>query len=93
MSAGVKRLPLYLATIVVCYFLAWTTSYLCVNGPDFRYYFEYLWLFWKEGGLERPAFTGVVSILLTIPLSTFAVWFIRHRLKRDDSGQTERGAN
>lgn len=37
MAAGVKRLPLYLATIVVCYFVAWTASYLLVNGPDFSF--------------------------------------------------------
>lgn len=84
MTADIKRLPLYFATIVVCYFVAWTVSYLLVNGPDFSFYFEYLRLFWKGGGLERPAFTGIVSILLAIPLSAFANWFIRRRVKRDE---------
>jgi peptidoglycan/LPS O-acetylase OafA/YrhL len=82
MTAFFKRFPLYLAAIGVCYFAAWTASYLFMNGPDFRFYFGYLRLFWTGGGMERPALTGGVSIALTIPFSALAVWLIRRRLKR-----------
>jgi hypothetical protein len=70
MKNTVKRL----AILIACYFVAWTLAYIGINGPDFSHYFDYLVLFWTRGGLERPALTGMVSIVLVIPLAAGVFW-------------------
>jgi hypothetical protein len=82
MSTGAKHVPIYLGTIVVCYFVAWTVAFLFLNGPDFAFYFEYLGYFWKSGGGERPMLTGMFSIALTIPLAMLAIWILRRGVKK-----------
>lgn len=84
-----KHLPIYLATIVACYFIAWTVAFLLLNGSDFAFYFEYLRYFWKDGGGERPMLTGMFSIVLTIPLSLAAIWLIR----RSSNGEAKKEPN
>jgi hypothetical protein len=81
MTARAKHAPIYLAAIVVCYFVAWTGAFVFLNGADFAFYFEYLEYFWRNGGAERPAFTGMISIVLFIPLALTAIWLFRKFLK------------
>jgi membrane protein implicated in regulation of membrane protease activity len=77
-----KTIALHVATIVTCYFVAWTAAYLFIVGTDFAYYFEYLGLFWTLDGFELPSFTGALSIIIAIPLSAVSIWLLRRLLKK-----------
>jgi hypothetical protein len=79
-----KSIFLYLAVIVLSYFVAWTAAYLTTVGTNLAFYFEYLALFWKLDGLELPAFTGLLSIVFAIPLSAVASWWLRQLLKKTE---------
>ena len=81
MISAVRSLPLYLAVIAACYALAWFVACVAVNG-DFAYSVEYFRLFWTSGGGERPTFTGMLSILLTIPFSLIAIWLLRRSRRK-----------
>ena len=82
MIARSKHAPLHLAAIAICYVTAWTVAFVFVNGPEFAFYFNYLGYFWKGGGGERPFFTGLFSIALTVPLSVTAIWFLHRGFKK-----------
>jgi hypothetical protein len=81
MISGVRRFPIYLVVITACYALAWFIACVVVNG-GFAHSAEYLRLFWTSGGGERPMFTGLLSIVLTIPFSLVAIWLLRRSLKK-----------
>lgn len=77
-----KNASIGFAILVGCYFVSWTVAFVGVNGLEFARYFEYLGLFWTLSGLERPVVTGVISIVLTIPLVAGAFWYLRRSDRR-----------
>jgi len=77
-----KTFILHIATIIACYFVAWTAAYLFIVGTDFAYYFKYLGLFWTFDGFELPSFTGALSIIIAIPLSAVSTWLLWRKLKK-----------
>ena len=83
MFARFRFASLYLAVVVACYFAAWAVACIVVNG-DLGYSVEYFKYFWAGGGGERPVFTGMLGVVLTIPFSLIAIWLLRRSLKKKD---------
>ena len=81
MSPALRRIPLYLVIIAASYAVAWLIACIVVNG-GLGYSAEYFRLFWTGGGGERPMFTGLLSVVLTIPFTLAAIWLHRRKLKK-----------
>jgi hypothetical protein len=80
MHARFRYVPIYLVAVVSCYLAAWIIACIVVNG-DLSYSAEYFRYFWTGDGSERPVFTGILSIVLTIPFSLVVIWMFRSRVK------------
>jgi len=83
MSSSLRHFPSYLAVVAACYATAWFIACIVVNG-DLGFSTEYFRLFWTGAGGERPVFTGIISIVLTLPSSLAAIWLLRRSLKKKD---------
>lgn len=80
----------YIAALLAAYILAWTVSYLCVMGSDFRYYVEYLLLAWTFRAFELPGFIWFFSLVGFVPLAILAVALLRRHAQSESHGQRVR---
>ena len=81
MLARFRFATLCFAVVIASYLTAWIIACVFVNG-DLGHGIVYLKYFWTGNAGERPAFTGMFSIVLTIPFASAAIWLLRRSRKK-----------
>ena len=75
----------YCLAVVAGYAIGWTLCYRLFEGPDYRYYYDYLSLAWTSPG-ERPTFINIGALAIT-GITVVGTWLVdRFRQTRKRSG-------